>query len=125
LSVAIPVAVLAVSCNATLLAAIAAGRAKTGINRFMLAVAEFVAMMFAVGASAYLAIGLTGTQSSGGFVVIWLVAIILSIPLAPLLTYLEYRAFGLRGRFRKDLGGSLWVGRFGLVRYGGGGRRPR
>lgn len=103
----------------------AAGRATTGTERFILAAAEFVAFVFAVGASGYLAIGLTGNQTSGGFWVAWLVALILSIPLALVLTYLEYIAFGLRARFRTDLGGSLWVGRTGLVGFGGGGRRPR
>jgi hypothetical protein len=126
LSVAIPAVALAVSCNATVLAAIAAGRVKTGTSRFMLATAELAAMIFAVGASFYVAIGLTGTQSSGGLVGFWLVTMVVSIPLAILLTYVEYIAFGLSSRFRTDLGASLWVGRYGgLRRFGGGGRRPR
>ncbi len=126
MSVTIPAVVLAVSCNATLLAAIAAGRVATGTSRFMLGTAELVAMMFAVGASFYVAIGLTGTQSSAGFVGFWLVAMVLSVPLALLLTYVEYVASGLRSRFRSDLGASLWVSRSGgLRRFGVGGRRPR
>jgi len=92
----------------------------------MLGAAELVAMMIAVGASFYLAIGLTGTQSSGGFVGLWLAAMVVSIPLALLLTYVEYIASGLRSRFRTDLGASLWVARYGgLRRFGGGGRCPR
>jgi len=91
----------------------------------MLAAVEFVAFVLAVGASGYLAIDVIGNQTSAGFWGVWLVAVILSIPLALLLTYLEYIAFELRARFRSDLGWSLWVGRTGLVRFGGGGRRPR
>jgi hypothetical protein len=91
----------------------------------MLAAAEFVALMFVVGGSGYVAIGIVGNQSSGGFVVVLLLALILCIPLALVVTYVEYGARGLHARFRSDLGGSLWVGRTGLVRLGGGGRRPR
>jgi hypothetical protein len=104
LSVAIPGAFLIASCNVCVLTAIAAGRAQTGWIRAQWLIAEFVMYLVVFFASAHVF-----DAPSGIFIV---VALVLGFAIGVPLAFVEYAVFGLRGRFRADLGGSLWLGRF-------------
>ena len=104
MSVALPVAVLLLSCNFCVLTARAAGRALTGSNRAQWLIAEFVTYLVVFWASVHVV-----DPRSGIFIVI---ALILGFLIAVLLVFLEYAIVMRRSRFGADLRGSLWLGRF-------------
>jgi hypothetical protein len=108
------VALMAI-CNLAILSAIAAGRLERGWNQRLLLAAEAALLLFAlltVGVLAWM-MGLDDRLRIGLLVVL---ALALAMPLAGLLTYLEYMLVGRRHSFGTDLRRSLWLGRYGAVR---------
>jgi hypothetical protein len=115
LTVAFPIAVVAISCNLCLLAAMAAGRAETGSWSWALWLFVEIALL---GASAGLAgwVTLADGNRDAKSVIGFILVLILGFGLAVVLAFLEYSAAGLRRRFGSDLRGSLWPTRTGINR---------
>jgi hypothetical protein len=106
---------LTVICNLTILSAIAAGRLESGWNQRLLLAAEVALLVFAllaVGALAWV-MGLNDRLSIG---LLLLLALVVAMPLAGLLTYGEYLLAGRRQSFGMDLRRSIWLGRYGAIR---------
>jgi hypothetical protein len=105
--------------------AIAAGRAREMSTRVARLVLQGITMLSALGASAGVAVAVTGPHPDGlAFFVLFLISVALGFVLAGALTYVTYAVRGRRGDFGEDLRGSLWVGRTGATRPFGGRRRP-
>ncbi len=115
LTSALPLIVMALSCNLCLLSAMTAGRAESGSWTWAVSLFAEIATLSVAGVAAFAAFGTHGpaTFSTLIFVIVALgLGFLVSIGLA----FLEYAALGRRSRFRADLRGSLWISRTGASR---------
>jgi len=102
-------------CNLTVLSAIAAGRLESGWNRRLLLAAEVALLLFALLTAGVLA-WMMGFDNRLTIGLLLLLAFVVAMPLAGLLTYFEYLLAGRRQSFGTDLRRSMWWGRYGAVR---------
>jgi hypothetical protein len=107
---------LTVICNLTILSAIAAGRLESGWNQRLLLAAEVALLVFALLAVGALAWVMGVVDDRLSIALLLLLALVVAMPLAGLLTYGEYLLAGRRQSFGMDLRRSMWLGRYGAVR---------
>lgn len=110
---------LVAACNLTLLSAMAAGRSESRWRQRLLVVAGFSLLLLALVAAAALSWVMGFQDQRVGLVAV--LALVVAMPLAGLLAYLEYWLVGMRPRFGTDLRRSMWWGRYGMVRLAGRG----
>src|SRR5579859_1329996 len=121
----IGVLLLLATCTITLWSAITAGRARTRSTRFTWSVAQAVSFFAALTVSTFAAFVPTHPSDSRMVVIGWWIALaIVGFGGSAILVYGLYCFRGGRSTFGTDLRDSLWIGRSGISRLGGGRPRP-
>ena len=122
---AVWIVILLPACTVTLWSAIAAGRAQSRSSRYTWVAVQAASFFVAVMASVFGAFAPTNPNVGRLVVVAWWIGLATGgFGGAGAFVYLLYALRGRRSAFGADLRESLWMGRTGISRLGGGRPRP-